>query len=344
MKAIATLSEILTFAGSQFKIYDMGRRISPIQPQQFYAIETAAKPYPAPIAGHARIALCFWSIQTPETPYIWFIQFPVDEQGYIKLAARDQFLHLVITALGQDLSKKPDKEHVNALASNPCIFKPDEQKLAFFNARLKVDLDLCASKYYEHAQSYLQGNLGWEQWPSISLQGLADVIARLDREENSQTLCHALDHLNETIWITLAQLLEHQPLDQRLTHHICRLHQQWINKRPQLSHMLLRAMASSPFGELRQHALQRELDNNPNLQSFIAIAGRLWADLADEKINKAFFEALAKRHDQSLFNQLFSDLVAIPMLRTKMLTRLRDPNRSSELANAIGQLIQATHG
>ncbi|CAG8998503.1 MAG: hypothetical protein CENE_00454 [Candidatus Celerinatantimonas neptuna] len=344
MKAIATLSEILTLAGSQFKVYDMGRIISKIPTQHFYKMETAAQPYPTPVAGYARIALCFWSIQTPDTPYIWFIQFPVDEQGYIKLAARDQFLQLVITALGQDLSKTPDDSHAKALANNPCIFKPDEQKLAFFNAHLKVDLDLNASKYYEHAQSFLQGNLGWEEWSSVALQGLADVTARLDREDNNQKLCHALPYLNKTIWVTLAQLLEHQPLDQQLTHCICQLHQQWLKEQHPLSHMLLRAMASSPFNTLRQQALQRELTVSKDPQLFIAIAGRLWADLNNETINKTFFEALAKLHDQTLFNQLFADLVAIPMLREQMLTRLRDPNRSPDLAMAIGQLIQATHG
>lgn len=344
MKALSTLSEILTLAGSQFKVYDMGRKIAPIDTQAFYAMETAARPYPAPIAGHARLALCFWSIKTPQTPYIWFLQFPVDELGFIKLAARDQFLHLIVTILGHDLSKQPSEEQAKALASNPCIFRPAEEKQAYFNARLKVDLDLPASAYYEHAQSYLAGELGWENWTSIALQGLADVVARLDREDNSQRLAHALEHLNDQLWVHLAQLLEHQSLDQKMCHKLCQLHAKWLNERPQLSYLLLRAMASSPQTALRQKALKAQLEISSDPQLFVAIAGRLWSDLEDEQLNRLFFNQLAKVKDQMLFNQLFADLVAIPSLRNQVLSRLRDPQRSNELAEAIGQLIQSTHG
>ncbi|MFM2485842.1 DUF3549 family protein [Celerinatantimonas yamalensis] len=344
MKALATLSEILTLAGSQFKVYDMGRRISVIDTQSFYAMETAARPYPAPIAGQARFALCFWSLQTPEQPYIWFLQFPVDELGFIKLAARDQFLRLVISTLGDDLRQTPDEAHSKALASHPCIFRPNDEKQAYFNARLKVDLELPASKYYEHAQAYLSGQIGWENWASVGLQGLADVVARLDREQNSLRLSQALAHINETLWVHLAQLLEHQPLDQRLTHKLVELHQQWLATHPQLSNLVLRAMASSPFSVLRQKALQAQLQQAQDPQQFIAIAARLWLDLVNPTLNKLFFEQLAKLADASLFNQLFADLVAIPTLRDEVLMRLRDPDRSDTLAAAIGQLIQQTNG
>ncbi|CAG9296048.1 DUF3549 family protein [Celerinatantimonas diazotrophica] len=344
MKALSTLSEILTLAGSQFKVYDMGRRITPIDTQAFYAMETAVHPYPAPIAGHARLALCFWSIKAPETPYIWFLQFPVDEQGFIKLAARDQFLNLIVTILGHDLSQKPTDEQAKVLANNPCIFNPSEEKKAYFNARLKVDLDLPASVYYEHAQSYLAGELGWENWTSIALQGLADVVARLDREDNSQRLAHAFEHLNDEIWVHLTQLLEHQNLDQKLCHKLCELHGIWLKERPQLSYLLLRAMASSQQKKLRQKALKEQLEISSDPQLFVAIAGRLWSDLEEEELNRLFFEQLAKIGDQMLFNQLFADLVAIPKLRNQVLSRLRDPQRGKALAEAIGQLIQSAHG
>lgn len=344
MKALSTLSEILTLAGSQFKVYDMGRRIAPIDTQAFYAMETATRPYPAPVAGHARLALCFWSINAPDMPYIWFLQFPVDEQGFIKLAARDQFLNLIITILGHDLSQQPTDEQTKALANNPCIFSPAEEKKAYFNARLKVDLDLPASVYYEHAQSYLAGELGWENWTSIALQGLADVVARLDREDNSQRLTHALEHLNDELWFHLVQLLEHQRIDQKLCHKLYELHAIWLKERPHFCYLLLRAMASSPQTMLRQKALKEQLEISSDPQLFVAIAGRLWSDLEDEELNRLFFNRLAQTGDQMLFNQLFADLVAIPKLRNQVLSRLRDPQRSKELADAIGQLIQSTHG
>lgn len=344
MKALTTLSEILTLAGSQFKVFDMGRRIAPIDPQQFYDIESATLPYPVPVANHARLALCFWSIQTPDTPYIWFLQFPLDEQGYLNLGARDQFLHQVIQALGHDLSKEPNEEQQQALSQNPAIFRPTEEKLAYFNARLKAELDLPASQYYEHAQAYFSGDLGWDNWEGVALQGIADLVARIDRESNSQRLAMALPHLNETTLVALAQQLEHQSIDQTLTHQLLECHQQWLNERPWLALLMLRATASSPFASLRQKALSYQLQHIDDIQQLIAIAGRLWQDLAAPELNREFFEAVAQQQDPQLFAELFADLVAIPQLREECLFRLRDPNRSPKLAEAIGQLIQATNG
>lgn len=345
MKALSTLSEILALAGSQFKIYDMSRCITPMSPQTFYAIETGETPYPTPIAGHARLAICFWSIQSPEQPYIWFLQFPVDEQSLLKLAARDQFLNLVISALGQELNQEPTDSQAKALANNPCIFHPNEEKLAYFNARLKVDLNLRASQYYEHTQAYLNGDLGWENWHTVALQGLADVIARLDREGNSQRLLKAFPHLNETMWVYLTQLMEHHSLNQKICHQLCEFHQQWMKERPHMAHLLLRAMASSPFSQLRQQALQEQLSQGENdEQTFVTIAGRLWRDLTNTEMNRMFFESLAQRQDPQLFEELFADLVAIPSLRREVLARLRDPQRSEHLAQAIGQLVNHTNG
>ncbi|MFM2482470.1 DUF3549 family protein [Celerinatantimonas sp. YJH-8] len=344
MKALATLSEILTLAGSQFKVYEMGRTITPMAPQQFYAIESATEPYPVPIANHARLALCFWSIQSPEIPYIWFLQFPVDEQGFLSLAARDQFLHQVIEALGQDLSRTPNEAQAQALAQNPAIYHPSAEKQAYFNARLKADLDLPASKYYEHAQAYLNGDLGWDSWQAVALQGLADVVARLDRESNSQRLARALPHLNETTLIALSQLLEHAPLDQQLMHQLVSLLHHCQSERPLLASLMLRAMASSPFKSLRQTLLTEQLQQSDDPQFFIAIAGRLWKDLSETGLNRLFFEKLASLNDSDLFCELFADLVAIPALREQVLARLRDPERSPQLAQAIGHLIHSANG
>lgn len=345
---MSTLSEILTLAGSQFKIYDMGRCISTIDVQDFYRMETDNLTYPAPVNGHARFALCFWATRTPQSPYIWFIQFPVDELGFIKLSCRDQFLDLVINALGKDLQQEPSEEEAEALASNPYVYQPLDDKKAYFNARLKVDLELPASEHYEHAQFYLKGQAGWGQWQTVALQGLADVVARLDQEQNAQMLNEALPQLPEAVMLHLAQLLEHHPLDEPLTQTLLLLHQQQLGHNSTLASLLLRATASSESYAMRCQAIIDYLQSSAvDEQGLIAIAGRLWRDLGDEEVRYSFFETLAEfeeaeQQEPQLFKQLFADLCAIPELRNSIQSMLHLPVRSPALARAFNALTQST--
>jgi hypothetical protein len=336
---MSTLSEVLTLAGSQFKVYDLSRCITPIDIADFYQLETGQLCYPAPINGHARFALCFWAIQTPDTPYIWFIQFPVDELGYLKLSCRDQFLDLVIQGLGKDLQGTPDQSQAEALATNPYVFQPIDEKKAYFNARLKLDLDLPASEYYEHAQFYLKGQAGWDKWQTLALQGLADIIARLDQEDNSAMLRQALPHLPEAVLVAIAQLLEHQSLDAPLTQALLELHRQYRTRHEVLSTLLLRATASSAHHALRRQVLSDYFASHDcSEQGFVAIAGRLWQDLLDETIRYPFFDALARQQDPQLFNQLYADLSTIPALRKPLHAMLNIPVNSPLLAQALDNL------
>ena len=70
----------------------------------------------------------------------------------------------------------------------------------------------------------------------------------------------------------------------------------------------------------------------------LAIAGRLWPDLKDAGLLSLFLEQLALQPTQ-FFNQVFAELVTLPALRNDMLARLRDPERSDALGQAIGRLF-----
>ena len=71
---------------------------------------------------------------------------------------------------------------------------------------------------------------------------------------------------------------------------------------------------------------------------YVGISGRVWNILEDETLLNRYFKALANNH-AALFPQLFSDLVAIPSLRDKVLKQLRLPARSPALTEAIGVLF-----
>lgn len=340
MNKLSTLSEILQASGSELRVYEMGRQIHHISSKDFYQMEVAKLPYPAPIQQHARFALCFWQKQQSTTPYIWFLQLPVDEQGFINLAARDQFIQLVVDALGQELNRQPNEEQQQALANNQYIYKPLEEKLAFFNALYKRDSQLAPSEHYLAFRRYLQNDEEWDNWQSLALQGIADLVTRLDRDDNSKLLNLAFSHLPLEVANKTLELLEHAKLDQQLSHTLAHLHQQQLLEDEELASLYLRALAGASVKPLTQQAIELQLSKAKSVHSFIAVAGRLWQSLSSPNLLRFFFEAIAKQDDPELFQQIFADLVFIPSLRTFVLSQLRDPNNSEALQLSIAQLIK----
>ncbi|MDO6765036.1 DUF3549 family protein [Agarivorans sp. 1_MG-2023] len=339
MKKITTLSEILQLSGSELRVYEMGRQIHHISNQDFYQIETSKQPYPAPIQQHARFALCFWQKQQSDTPYIWFLQLPVDEQGFINLGARDQFIQLVIDAMGHQLNQEPTEEQQQALANNQYIYKPIEEKLAYFNAVYKKDCQLPPSEHYLAVRRYLSADSSWDNWQALALQGVADVIARLDRDENSKLLSAAFHKLPIEVANKTLELLEHASIDQQLSQCVAQSHAEQLEKDEELASLYLRALAGSSVTQQINKSIMLQLENAASIHSFIAVAGRLWQQLAEPNMLKAFLEALSKQQDPELFQQIFTDLVFIPSLRSFVLAQLRDPSNSPELQVAIQQLL-----
>ncbi|MGT0150135.1 DUF3549 family protein [Vibrio metschnikovii] len=67
--------------------------------------------------------------------------------------------------------------------------------MAVIHSQIRRQLSLPSSQYYEHAQHYLTGDLGWDNWQSVGLQGISDICARLNDANNSQLIINALPHL-----------------------------------------------------------------------------------------------------------------------------------------------------
>ncbi|MGB0894489.1 MAG: DUF3549 family protein [Parashewanella sp.] len=335
MTDITTLSQFLTTAQTQFQIYDLGRRVQHIDMMAFHQIESLKSPYPFPTQGHAQFAVVFWN--KDQQHYIWFIKLALDEQGLFSPAARSQFIQMIMEALGRDPTIALTEQQQQAMANNPFSFKPSQEKLAVFNALVKKQLGIAASGQYELAYQYLSGQMPTENWQQIGLQGIADVCVRSNDLNHNQAIINGITNSAVEVKAALCQCLEHiQPSDEVAQ---C-LFEQFKTAEAELSLLFLRALAGNR--QFSQRAVQHLMNHNLMTDhAVITIAARNWSVLTNDDIRLDYLESLAKQ-SQTFFNQVFADIVAIPMLRNNMLMELRNPKRSEALSQAIGGLFRAT--
>jgi len=338
---ISSISALLDLSDSQYRIYDIGRRVDKISKEQFEKIESAQLPYPYPIQGHALLAILFWQKQAT-SPYLWFVKLPLDERGLLNQGARNHFIAIIIEALGENLSGNPTEQQEALLKKNPYHFTPAQYKLAAVNSVVSVSLSHPASKFYLPAKTYLSGLNGWEAWQEVGVQGLSDFAFRLSEVNNSDVLAKALCHLPEQVLLPLCAALENIELPAEVITQIAALYQREKNNNNNISAIaLLRALASSTQHPFTDKFLTTLLASNTLEEDIlIIIAGRLWPILSREETISVYLEQLIKDNDYALFSAIFKDLVAIPMIRPVILQVIRSPKRSPDLAQAIGMLFK----
>jgi hypothetical protein len=337
-----TLTDFLEQSQCQFRIYDLGRKVSKISNHAFKEIEHNQKAYPYPIQQHAYIGLTFWQVSSQKEHFVWFLKMPLDEQGLLKITAQTSFIKMVVEAMGSNLTAEVSEKLQERLASNPFIFKPNSEKLAIFNAAINASFIRPPSSFYNGAFSYFSGATNWNEWQELGIQGIADLVARLEHDDNQQHLINALPHLPQQPLQSLALCLEHQSqINTKLAQAIAK--QATIEL--QAGHqenaiLLLRALSSAPSVGIIKTLLEEQFSSDliHNVHWYVGIAGRVWNALEDETLLNRFLEALANNHP-ALFPQLFTDLVAVPSLREKVLKQLRLPARSPALSEAIGVLF-----
>ena len=337
---IHSLTDFLDKAQCQFRIYDLGRKVQKISTSDFKKVELNQTPYPFPLQQHAWLALVFWQANNPQH-YIWFLKLPLDERGLLLAGPQTHFIQLVVEALGASLEKQPNEKQQERLANNPYTFKPAEHKTAVFHAKLNLDLVRPASRYYEQAHAYFSGQLDWQQWQQLGMQGIADVAVRLKQDDNEAHISRALTKLPETPLCILLEALEHQDMSTQLTETLVKFALLQQSDKPLLATLALRAISSSKAKGLRQNLLKQQLASNlgQDPQWFIAVAARCWQDLTEPTILAEYFDKLAPIDHGQLFVQLFADLVAQPELRHLLLGKIREPERSPALNHAIGLLF-----
>ncbi|WP_105903030.1 DUF3549 family protein [Vibrio gangliei] len=353
MNAIHNLSQLLEQSQCQFKIFDLGRRIQAIDNKEFKQVEMGQKPYPYPLQRHANLAVAYWNDK--HQPWIWFLKFPLDERGLLNQTDIGNFLKYVTEAFsvkssGALLSQELTEEQQQHLANNPYTFKPNDDKMAVFHSLIRADLGLPTSQYYEHAQHYFSGDLGWSHWQTVGLQGITDICSRLNSEQNGVLIRKALTNMAaepnaQPALYALLGALEHVTLTDKLAERLAELTKQECQlSQPDL--FLISAYVRALSGAHSDY-LEPVLETilaKPELshtEVLIAIAGRCWAQLNTEARAGKFLLRLAQTKNQNLFNQLFADLVMIPDLRFTFLPLLSH-TPSPELANALYALQQQT--
>lgn len=333
---IHTISEFLLQAGTDYRVFDMGRGIRKLPSQSFIDLENAIMPAPSPRQQHAWFGIIFFNRQLKGEHFIWFVKLPLDEKGLLIAAARDHFLQIIVDALGQQLENQVKSN--GQLPENPYSFLPTQQQLADFNSISRLEFNLGQSQHYPAVKAFFE-QPEQQSWQQLSLQGIADFAALAKQKNTRELIINALPLLAPQVWIPLCASLENHPIPLDLSQCIC----DWIKQdlkdvgRVQSG---LRALSQSTASKMVQllilKVLQSEHAQHPEV--LILLAARHWQHMANEQLLKSYINNLAQLESE-LFIGLFSDLVQIPVLREKMLSVLRWPEKSAALSTAIGQLF-----
>ena len=307
-------------------------------------IEDQKEQYPYPFQQKAWLALLFWSEADHTEPTIWFLQFPIDELGYLKLASRDAFLQELLIHVGTNLEAQQQGEKMqDSLKESPFAFKPRQDRLAIFHAFATVELKQPPSHYYQPTRVYLQGKVGYEQWQFLGLQGIADIIARLHLDDNERLLSQALAQLPSTPLISFAENIEHNKINNELSLSLQQRLQQALKEKPINSLLiaaLIRAISSSKEKQTRQQLIKQLLKTEviKEIEVIAAIAGRAWQDITQDDVLPLFMQALAHQQ-QNAFNVILVDIMGISNMREPVLKALRNPKRSNLLSKRIGGFL-----
>lgn len=349
MEKFDSISHFLKSGDFDYRIYDMGRKVWEILPEVFTQIENQEAQYPYPFQQKAWLALLFWPKNKQQEAVIWFLQFPIDEMGFLKQASRDVFLIDLLEQTGKNIQAKQTGEKTeDGLGESPFAFKPREDRLAMFHAIATETLGQEPSQHYQYAHDYLkpkeEGGPGLEQWQFLGLQGLADVITRLHMDNNEGLLINALIKMPEVPLSSYAQCLENVELSEALFKVIvARIKIELANddKNIALISSLVRAISSYPNGEDKAEILQEVLQasNANEIEIIAAISGRSWHDLQNDKLRHVFIEKLTQ-HEQMAFSAIIADLMMIPGMRELILGDMRSENRSLELGKKFGIFMQ----
>ena len=340
MSAISTISELLTLSDSQYRIYDIGRKIDKLSKDQFQKIELNQQAYPFPSQGHAFLAVAFWQ-KSSVLPFLWFIKIPLDERGLLNQGARNHFIAIIVEALGSDLSVDPTEQQEALLKNNPYHFTPAQYKLAALNSMISHDLKQPASSYYPHCLAYFSGEEQWSNWQNIGVQGISDFAVRVKDKKFQQILIKALPLLPIEVLAPLCCALENITLSVEVIQCLLKLLKLAIeNKDTDSQLLLLRALASScEHPDVIEFLNEHLLNNACSTELLIALSGRCWLLFQNPQRMMKYLEILISKEDSEIFTAIFRDLVAIPLIRPILFQCMRAPERSTALAKAIGQLF-----
>lgn len=343
---ITTLSEFLHQSGAKYRVFDMGRRVVKLSPDQFANFELAESPYPYPFQQSALFGVIFWNPSLPDSHYVWFLKFPLDEQGLLIQAARDEFLVMLLDRVGECMLAAADGKNIEgALKDSPYTFTPREDKMAAFNAQATNSLASPPSPYYDKAFNYFTGKSDVNEWQYLGMQGVADVAVRLEDHQETLGLIETIPSLPDEPFAVLSMFLEHAEPAAGIVEVLAqRVDMELQEKQPDIERITacLRAASNSPATGLVDQMVIRVLkhDCSLDIEVLAIISGRIWRVLEQKTICMLFLERLAKtEYGYSGFSQLLSDVMFMPGMREHILKALRSPERSDKLSRYVGRMF-----
>jgi len=317
----------------------MGRRIEEIPHAEFLSFEQGETPYPLALQQQAWMGILVWTDEDKNQQnnelVIWFIRFPLDATGKLTSGIRDDFVLRLINKNNEPVDE-----------NNPYGFKPKQEHMAYFHAKAAQLLGQPASSYYEHARDYFTGKPGYDQWAFVGFQGIADIATRLDEDDNTEMLAKAILELPPQPFEALAQCLEHQKIDDRLSQSIITVLQQELDKTDCDANFLslcIRALShsqnQSQLTDQINKVLITETGTHPEILA--SISGRCWLALQNEKTIALFLQALSQcAEGQEFFNLVIVDLINIPGMQESIFKAVKSPERSENLSKSIGELFK----
>ncbi len=343
---ITTLSEFLHQSGAKYRVFDMGRRVVKLSPDDFVGFERAKTSYPYPLQKTAHFGVIFWNPAIPDKHYVWFLKFPLDEQGLLIQAARDEFLVMLLDHVGESMLAASNGEDIEgALKDSAYTFTPREDKMAAFNAQATKSLAAKPSSYYPDALAYFTGQKQIEDWQYLGMQGVADVAVRLEDYDETLSLIETIPKLPDEPFSVLSTFLEiTEPQAGLVEVFAQRVDMELQEEKPDIVRICacLRAASNSPakglVGQMVMHVLKHQCSQN--IEVLATISGRIWRVLEQDNICQLFVEQLARNDaGQTAFSQILADVMYMPNMRQHIMQALRSTTRSAQLSRAVGILL-----
>ncbi|HDZ16576.1 MAG TPA: DUF3549 family protein [Methylophaga aminisulfidivorans] len=346
--SITTLSAFLNESGAEFRVFDMGRRVTKVSKNVFSQFENAQLAYPSPFQRTAFFGIIFWHPQFTDAHYVWFLKFPLDEQGMLIQATRDEFLVMLLDRVGECLLAAADGKTIEgALKDSPYSYTPREDKMAAFNAQASSALKLSPSSYYADAKAYFSGEKSWDSWQTLAMQGVADVAIKTDDKLLAKDIIKALPQLPPPPFQMLASFMENAQPSHALVEALqWRLKSELEQVMPNTAEVTacIRAVSNSTSKDITESMIQAVLVNecSNNIEVLAVIAGRCWERLAEAELCQSYVERLALNDaGYDGFSHILADLMFIPELRIAIMSALRNPQRSEALSKQVGQMFGA---
>lgn len=321
---IDSLSEFLLHAGTEYRVFDLGRGLSFVDNQTFLEIENGLVACPRPRQSKAWFALSFAKATTPDNHYLWFVALPIDEQSRVISASRNHFLAHITDALQADPTLN------DGLPDNPYIFTPSEIQRGQLVSELNQHFFGNTKQRSENVIAYIQapGMIDWQKLVTQDIYCSAKVIN--ENDNLTSNLIHNWSLLAEQFKSVLLSALDVIELNSTLQAFMLSQFQDLFHTQQSNSSLSYLQAMSSVDKHIDVQAILASLLASPNelsINSLSIIAARHYAQLTPGLLRMFFSACLIVDHkedfDDQLFMGFYKDLVAIPALRSDCIQLLK---------------------